>query len=180
MLEITRRQWPQSLAFVALALLAGIRPEETSRLSWPDVDLERGIVTVSEAACKIRRRRLVHLMPAAVAWLEVARACQSVLPIKPTTRRRMIKRLRVAAELPRWPQDIMRHTAASMMLAHTENAGKVALELGNSVTMLLNHYRELVTQEQAQAFWNLFPAEASPVPSLGSGENFDLAERRAA
>lgn len=158
LLEITRRQWPQSLGFVALALLAGIRPEETSRLYWRDVDLERGLVTVSEAASKIRRRRLVHLMPNAVAWLKVARDCQSVLPIKHTTRRRMIKRLRVAAELPRWPQDIMRHTAASMMLAHTENAGKVALELGNSVTMLLNHYRELVTTEQAQAFWNSFPA----------------------
>ncbi|MCP5523587.1 MAG: hypothetical protein H7A46_18775 [Verrucomicrobiales bacterium] len=54
-----------------------------------------------------------------------------------------------------WPQDVLRHTAASQLLALRKDAAAVALELGNSPQVLLTHYRELVTREQAAEFWGI-------------------------
>lgn len=56
-----------------------------------------------------------------------------------------------------WPKDVLRHSCASYLLALKRDAQAVALELGNSPTILFKHYRELVSQEQARRFWNLIP-----------------------
>jgi hypothetical protein len=45
-------------------------------------------------------------------------------------------------------------------LAQFQNAGKTALEAGHSEQMLFNHYRELVTSEEAAAFWAITPQTA--------------------
>ena len=58
---------------------------------------------------------------------------------------------------PVWPQDLLRHTAASYLVARDGDAGKVALQLGNSAAVLLLNYRELVEKEDAAAFFELGP-----------------------
>lgn len=60
-------------------------------------------------------------------------------------------------ELKAWPQDVLRHTAASHWLALRRDAAAVALELGTSVEILMRHYRELVPDAQAAAFWAVLP-----------------------
>jgi hypothetical protein len=60
-------------------------------------------------------------------------------------------------DLTAWPKDILRHTAASMLMATWEDEGKVAATLGNSPSILHAHYRELVTKEQAKRFWGISP-----------------------
>lgn len=49
------------LPYVALALLAGIRPTELSRISWSDIKLDRGVVIVGAKAAKLRGRRVVEM-----------------------------------------------------------------------------------------------------------------------
>ena len=57
-----------------------------------------------------------------------------------------------------WGQDIMRHTYASYHLAYHCSSDRTAHELGNrDTTMLYRHYRELVTEEDAQKFWSIKP-----------------------
>lgn len=41
-------------------------------------------------------------------------------------------------------------------------AAAVALELGTSVEILMRHYRELVPDAQAAAFWAVFPVLRLP------------------
>ena len=54
--------------------------------------------------------------------------------------------------------DIMRHSYASYHLAFHQSADKTALEMGHRDTqMLFRHYRELVTKEEAQAYWKIEP-----------------------
>src|SRR5207245_10767800 len=60
------------------------------------------------------------------------------------------------AERP-WPQDGMRHTAASMLLAVKRNRALVAEELGTSVTVLRRHYRQPILKSDAERFWALCP-----------------------
>ena len=55
----------------------------------------------------------------------------------------------------RWPQDLLRHTAASFLLALYGDAGKVAARLGNSSSVLQSHYHEPVTQAECEKFWPL-------------------------
>lgn len=59
----------------------------------------------------------------------------------------------------------LRHFGASYWLAATGNAPQTALELGTSVQMLMQHYRELVAKEDAESWFSIFP----PKPSDGPG-----------
>ena len=152
-LSFVRWNIPRFIPWMALALFAGIRPEEIDRLTWADVDLERGAVTINAAASKVRRRRVTPLTPAAVAWLRLG----GDLAIPYVSRRRYIRRVRNHLGLSVWPQDVLRHTAATYWLHEHGDAGKVALWLGNSARILLAHYRELVSEADAGAFWAIRP-----------------------
>lgn len=152
-LHFLRAKLPDFLPWFTLATFAGIRPEELDKLTWEDVNLDDALVTVNAAASKVRRRRIVHLQPVAIAWLRR----RGPLPLPYVTRRRHLRRLRAHLGLARWPQDVLRHTAASHLLALWNDAGRVALELGNSPAILLRHYRELVTSEDSARFWALHP-----------------------
>ena len=162
-LNFTQTKMRRFLPWLALALFAGIRPEEADKLTWEAVDKDRGTVTIDATAAKVRRRRIVHLKPVAVAWLRVG----GELPLPRMTRRRCIRRLRNLLKWPAWKKDVLRHTCASHWLASDRDAGGVALELGNSPDILFKHYRELVTDEQAKAFWGLTPAA---VKKAGKGK----------
>lgn len=156
-LVFARRKLPRGLAWFALALMAGVRPEECDRLTWDALDLDRATLRIDAAASKVRRRRIVHLLPAAVAWLRIARNGGAELPLPRITRRRYLRAVRDRLGFEAWPQDVLRHSCASYLLALWQDAGKVADELGNSAAILLRHYRELVHREDAERFWRLIP-----------------------
>ena len=155
LLALTREHHPQGLAWVVLGLFAGIRPGELDRLWWRSVRIARGIVLIDAEASKVRQRRIVPLEPVCVAWLRSCRG--SRLPIPHSTRRRMVRDLAKRMGWESWPADILRHTAASYLIAHHQDAGKVALWLGNSAPILMRHYREIVSRQAAEEWVGLGP-----------------------
>jgi integrase len=160
-LETCSLQWPSALAWLVLGLFCGIRPAELNRLTADSVKLDRAVVIVDTAASKTHRRRIVDIPPNAVAWLQAAPG--ATLPLTAITARRMKRRLARSLGLQAWPQDVLRHTAASMMLARDCNAGKVAMQLGHSERILLAHYHELTSRADAMEFFALQP------PCVASG-----------
>lgn len=48
-----------------------------------------------------------------------------------------------------------------MVLALPHDTGKMALRLGNSPELLLTHFPELVTREEARRFWGLIGRAAT-------------------
>lgn len=139
--------------YVILGMFAGIRPAELLRLTWAEVDLETATVTVNEA--KTRRRRIVPLHARAVKELrEHPLQTGSVAP-SATTIARWRKSARLALGLKTWPQDLLRHTAASYLLALHGDAGKVATMLGNSSSVLLSHYHQPVRNGDCGHFWEV-------------------------
>ena len=157
LLRTVRLKYPRWLAFLVLAMLAGIRPEELAKLEWSDIALDRRIVTISAAASKVRRRRIVKLDSGADAWLRVARQAGSRLPVPTQCRRRVLYRLRFILGLERWPHDVLRHTYASYAVAKHQDVARISLWMGNSPKILLDHYHEIVSEEDAKAFWSIRP-----------------------
>ena len=173
---------PRLLPYLTLGLLAGVRPEEMEKqppgdvqipspLTWGDINLTKGRVRIERT--KVRWMRIVELHPTAVAWLKVCAPGKRTDPICPgkTTLRRLRRKLRDLCRLGKWHQDVLRHTAASHLLALYQDAPKVALMLGTSVPMLLKHYRGLVDSEEARDFWSFLPRPSalrvSRAPSAG-------------
>jgi integrase/recombinase XerD len=152
-LEFTRKKMPRFLPWLTLAMFAGIRPEESDKMTWESIDKERGIATVDSLTAKVRKRRIVHLKPTAVAWLKLG----GDLPLPRVTRRRCIRKLRKLLGWEKWKKDVLRHTAASYWLASDPDANRIAMELGNSAPILMKHYRELVSDQDAKAFWAILP-----------------------
>lgn len=153
LLETCRSKVPDLLSFIVLGVFCGIRPFEALDMSWDDVDLRRGILRVDRT--KTGKRRIVPLEPAAAAWLAVCHR-SSLCPSWSTIRRRR------RALWPDWSQDVLRHTAASYLLALHQDAGKVAFWLGNSPRILMEHYSELVDPDACGAFWSQRPEDAVP------------------
>jgi integrase len=144
---------PGMLGMFSLALFCGLRPEsEIRRLSSDLVDLGGGHVTV-EPDAKTRRRRLVTIRPNAQAWLEIwKKEGESPWPLN--AKRRWV-RARKAVLWP-WPSDCLRHSFCSYHYAMFGEQ-ETASQAGHSAQQLHQHYRALVTKEQAEAFWAIKP-----------------------
>jgi len=67
-----------------------------------------------------------------------------------------------------WPQNGLRHSYATYRLAQCQDAAKVALEMGNTPTMIFRHYRELVLPQDAAAWWSISPQRVANVVPMHS------------
>jgi hypothetical protein len=63
-----------------------------------------------------------------------------------------------------WRHNALRHSFVSYRLAIVKNENQVAMEAGNSPQMIFNHYREVVTPEQAAAWFAISP----PLPKAAA------------
>jgi integrase len=154
LLDACSKHDPSMVPPMAVGFFVGARPSEISKLTWPDIDLDRGLLTVSAAASKVRRRRIVPLQPTAVTWLRPF--AKRIGPVQPKSY--AYRRDHIMEHLPwNWSHDLARHTAASMLLAKFQDPGKVSMWLGNSVQVLMQHYFELVPPDDCQKFWEIRP-----------------------
>lgn len=153
------------LGFIALGLFCGIRPFELMNMTWNDVSIEPmdikdlkgfGLANVSAAASKVRRRRIVPIHPTALAWLNLCDIKKEDEIVRHTRTQWITKGLAEKSGIA-WSHDILRHTAASYLLAQYEDCGRVAHWLGNSPNILLNHYYQLVQPSDCAAFWSITP-----------------------
>jgi len=161
--------------FLALAAFAGLRTAELLRLTWADVDRRPGFVEVSADKAKTAARRLVPISGNLRAWLALCpRTAGPVWPqddqsiyreLKRTARH--INKTRKPGEEPfAWKDNALRHSFVTYRLAETQDVNRVALEAGNSPTMIFKHYRELATPADAAAWFAIAPAEAANVISM--------------
>ena len=67
-----------------------------------------------------------------------------------------------------WKPNALRHSYASYRLADVKDAARVALEMGNSPSMLFRNYRELVTEQQAQEWFALTPAQVKTLHEVAA------------
>ena len=139
------------LTFAVIGLFCGLRPTEFKRLKKADIDLEKRIIRIGSDVAKTRTFRNVVISEAPFLWLKK----YGINLVR--WQKGNVVAARQILGLKEWPHDVLRHTAASYMLARDKSADAVALQLGNSPIILHKHYKNLVTDAEAAEFWNLTP-----------------------
>ena len=150
------------LPFLAIGAFAGIRSAEIHRLHWSDIKWDRGHIELAGKKAKTAARRLVPLTDNLTAWLAPWReATGPIVPISDTPG--ALSDVAMKAKIPGgWRQNALRHSFISYRVAETGDVPRTALEAGNSPKMIFRHYREVVTEEDAKAWFSIRPPEVFP------------------
>ena len=146
---------------LAIQAFAGVRSAEVRRLDWQDVKLERGHIELEAKKTKTKARRLVPITPNLAQWL-TPHAKRKGKIFAQTSRayfHEVQADVAAKAEVP-WKKNALRHSFISYRVAAIQDVPQVALEAGNSPAMIFANYRELVTPQDAQAWFAIEPKAA--------------------
>ena len=145
--------------FFALCLFAGIRPcvrtGEILKLQPEHVRLDTGVIHIEPEVSKVRMKRNVTIQPNLKAWLQAYPLDRFPIVI-PALQKHRAK----VAKLFGLSHDVMRHTFISFFVAKFRSMGEVALQAGNSETIIRKHYLDLKTRAEAEEFFGIVPKRA--------------------
>ncbi|MGY8687244.1 MAG: tyrosine-type recombinase/integrase, partial [Verrucomicrobiales bacterium] len=97
--------------FIALQAFGGLRRAEAERIQWEAVDFDNEVIVVSAKIAKNGIPRHVEISETLKAWLMIHRQLSG--SVKPPNCRKLMEAAREAAQLHEWPQNALRHSAAS-------------------------------------------------------------------
>ncbi|MGH9818186.1 MAG: tyrosine-type recombinase/integrase, partial [Candidatus Acidiferrales bacterium] len=140
---------------IALMVFVGIRPDEIAGrrkppLEWKHIDRAGRRIRIPAEIAKTRRPRVIEDKGdkpiSAVLWDWLADGPEEG-PVCPALVKQAIRRVlpalqRIRKSTTTWPRDVLRHTAASCLLAIWHDAGRVSEVLGHEgkTQMLYTHY----------------------------------------
>ena len=154
----------QIVPYIALGAFAGLRGAERERLQWQNIEFQSGHVRVGGDIAKTGSKRLIPMPENLKAWLlPCAQPEGDILPVKLRNTFRDLCRAACKKAGIKWKHNGLRHSFASYRLAQTGEAARTSLEMGNSPAVVFKHYRELVSKEQAEVYWNIKPETESKI-----------------
>lgn len=160
----TIRIHPELVPLIAIEVFAGVRPIESEKITWDNVDMEDGILTIPDPIAKTRIGRHIEMHQTLQEWLEWHRSADGntqgrICPHPHMTLRRYLRKIRCRAGLNPWHQDVLRHVFASASLASDwRDIGKLCLELGHSSQKMLHrHYARSMKRKDAVAVFSVKP-----------------------
>lgn len=168
---------PDYLPALAIGAFAGIRSAEIERLSWSDIDFTARHIVVSAGNAKTASRRIVAMPDNLCAWLapyanrtgkiwqgthedfyQAQQDTAAATEVQPDALRNI-----AAVEPVKWKSNALRSSYASYRFALTNDAGRVAGELGNTPAVVHKHYRELVKPKEAEKWFGILPEQPANV-----------------
>lgn len=157
LMRTTEETDPEMVGYMAICLFAGLRPEsELMRLTRDEINLSRRFIEILPRA-KTRSRRLVTIRDNLHAWLAQWWG-RGVDPCPQHLRDRWREiRAKAGWSAEAWPRDCMRHSWVSYSYALLGEV-ETAMQAGHSASVLHQHYRELVTREDAERYFAILPA----------------------
>ncbi len=175
LLRQAEKHLPDCIIPFCIPLYTGMRQAELRRLKPSDITKE-GISVPAANDRKNNRRRYIQMPPPLAKWLKAYPISKFVCPPNFNRKQLALKRLagfRVWSDyvkkfsleetpdekLPEWPQNALRHTAASVSVALKKPLPDLLFEHGHTggEETLKKHYLGLMPKSQAQAIWNLIP-----------------------
>ena len=116
-----------------------------------------GLIELRAGQAKTGSRRVIPITDTLAAWLEPLERKGLVVPTVKSDHRADSA---LAASLKiEWPRNVLRHSFISYRIAMVKSADQVAMEAGNSPSIIFSHYRELTTEEQANKWFGILPNE---------------------
>jgi integrase len=152
-------------AYLLLGGFAGIREAEIRRLKWEQVLIDRGLIDLTATQTKTATRRLINIEPVLKGWLHEYKLKSG--PIAGPDFKRRLATFKDRLKEPdkeqgdthkpvAWKHNALRHSFGSYHLALYSDAAKTALEMGHTSTdLLFKHYREVVTKDVAEKWFNI-------------------------
>ena len=154
------------LPLMAIGAFAGIRSAEVRRLDWSDIKWDRGHIEIAGRKAKTRSRRLVPLPENLKAWLAPVRQ-ESGPVIEMADPSGTLGDVAVKAGIPGgWRQNGLRHSFISYRVAETGDVARTSLEAGNSPKVVFRHYREVVDEQAARAWFSIMPPNVWAPPQI--------------
>jgi len=153
------------LGAVVLGLFCGLRTEEIKRLDWDSVRMGETPpdVVIGAKIAKKRRIRYVAIPPVALAWLSLvpSRTGQVTRSEHANDYQKRFRKLHKLAGFAKWETNAMRHSFGSYHYALTGNSLETSRQLGHKASdqVLFDHYRALVSKEQGERYFALYPPE---------------------
>lgn len=145
------------LPLIAIGGFAGVRTAEVMRLTWQDIKWDRGHIEIAGSKAKTAARRLVPLTGNLLAWLTPWREETGKI-ITMSDAAGALGDVAIKAGIPGgWRQNALRHSFISYRVAETGDVARTSLEAGNSPKMIFRHYREVVTEDEAHAWFSILP-----------------------
>jgi len=153
--RLLRKSKPDYQLYFALAAFTGIRSAELLRLEWSEINFEKGHIEVKARKAKTATRRLVPIQPNLAKWLAAYRGRKGKLL---QSRRTVDSAIKFAKRLNiPWKANCLRHSYATYRLSVVPDAGRIALEMGNSPAKLFTNYRELDRENHAPEWFAIDP-----------------------
>ena len=145
------------LPLIAIGAFAGIRSAEVCRLNWEDIKWDRGHIEIAGKKAKTAARRIVPLPDNLKAWLAPWREeTGPIITISDVSG--ALGDTAVKAKIPGgWRQNALRHSFISYRVSMTGDVARTSLEAGNSPKMIFRHYREIVDEDAARAWFSMMP-----------------------
>ena len=139
--------------YLVLGGFMGLRTGEIQRLDWKSVRWDSNVVVIG-AEGRTPSRRLAPITDAARSWLAPLKKDSGRVLTIGSGLTNAITRLARRSKV-KWKHNALRHSFISYRVAQIQNTAQVAEEAGNSPAIIHKHYRELVTKEQATAWFAL-------------------------
>ena len=178
-MRAAERYFPETVPAFAIALFTGIRQIEIRRLH-PENITKDGI-TINLQTSKTKRRRFVEMPKPLELWLRQYPVSEFVTPPDWTRKERAVRRLagyRIWSDLvpkvrhtpvlectppenlPSWPVNALRHTAATVAVALDKPIEKLIFEHGHTggLEMLRRHYVGALEKTEARKIWAIRPS----------------------
>jgi len=153
-----------AIPFLAIGAFAGVRHAEISRLDWSRITNDHIVIDAGKA--KTRGRRVIPIQPNLEEWLAPYRQLSGrVAPRGDMSE--LLERMANDAKVE-WKHNALRHSFISYRLALTNDENAVAVEAGNSPTMIQQNYRQIIdhtgrviTPALANAWFSVTPPKRS-------------------
>lgn len=149
---------------LALKFFSGVRTEEMYKIEWDAVKFGQDVITISAAVAKKNQRRIIPLLPNAKAWLLPFQGSSGRIAARWGTAHTLSKSWVTLADRIKvdYKKNAMRNSYISYRLAGVKNLDQVAMESGNSATVIRREYLEIVTEGQAQRWFAISPGKELP------------------
>jgi integrase len=182
LLDMARNQFPDFLPCVAIGAFAGVRSAEIERMEWSDIHLAEKFIVVGASRAKTAGRRIVPIADNLAEWLADYASregkiwkgehfdfyhAQKDLAAATAVQADVDKGIKAQKPVT-WKANALRHSYASYRFALTNDAGRVAGELGNSAAVVHKHYRELVKPADAQRWFAVKPESPANVVAMAA------------